>query len=141
MAIGNSDVESSMISEISLTPLVDVMFTVMIVFIVSMPLLTNIIPITLPKAAPTLPAQKISEVRVSISSDGDVFINQTSIPPASLEHELRKLKENKELRVEILADERVAYREVARAMAQIQRAGVSKFTFVILPDHVTQPAK
>ena len=139
MSIGNSDSDNGMMSEINLTPLVDVMFTVLIVFIVSIPLLTNVIPITLPKAA-TTSAQKISDVRVSISSSGEVFIDQTSIPAASLETELRKLKFGKDLRVEILADERVPYREVARAMAQIQRAGITKFTFVILPDDAVQSA-
>lgn len=128
------DSEVSTISEINLTPLVDVIFTILVVFIVSIPLLTNVISVNLPKTRPTEAVQKVSDVRVSIHANGEILLDQMKIPTASLEHELEKLNTDGELRVEILADEMVLYREVARAMAQIKRAGVEKFTFVILPE-------
>jgi len=128
------DSEVSTISEINLTPLVDVIFTILVVFIVSIPLLTNVISVNLPKTRPTEAVQKVSDVRVSIHANGEILLDQMKIPAASLEHELKKLNTDGELRVEILADEMVLYREVARAMAQIKRAGVEKFTFVILPE-------
>lgn len=128
------DSEVSTISEINLTPLVDVIFTILVVFIVSIPLLTNVISVNLPKTRPTEAVQKVSDVRVSIHANGEILLDQMKIPTASLEHELKKLNTDGELRVEILADEMALYREVARAMAQIKRAGVEKFTFVILPE-------
>lgn len=131
----DSDSEIATISEINLTPLVDVIFTILVVFLVSIPLLTNVITVNLPKTAPTDASQKASDMRVSIDANGDLFLNQVRIPPNSLESELRKHNVGGQLRVAILADEAVAYREVARAMVQIRRAGVEKFTFVILPEH------
>ncbi len=134
MARDDSDFDSKVIGEINLTPLVDVIFIVLIVFIVSIPLLTNVIPVSLPRTAPTAEAQKVSDVRVSIDASGQVFLDQARIPADALEGELRRRNVDGNLRVEILADEAVAYREVARAMAQIRRAGISRFTFVILPE-------
>ncbi|PKO93535.1 MAG: biopolymer transporter ExbD [Betaproteobacteria bacterium HGW-Betaproteobacteria-1] len=131
----DSDSESGTISEINLTPLVDVIFTILVVFIVSIPLLTNVITVNLPKTAPTETIQKVSDMRVSIAANGEMFLNQEKIAPNGLEAELRKHNVGGQLRVEILADEAVAYREVARAMVQIRRAGVEKFTFVVLPEH------
>jgi biopolymer transport protein ExbD len=131
----DSDSDSGMVSEINLTPLVDVIFTILVVFIVSIPLLTNIVTVNLPKTPPTDSSQKASDMRVSISATGTVFLNETNILPTALEEELKKHNVDGQLRVEILADESVAYREVARAMVQIQRAGVERFTFVILPEH------
>lgn len=134
MARDDSDFDSGVIGEINLTPLVDVIFTILIVFIVSIPLLTNVIPVSLPRTAPTAEAQKVSDVRVSIDAAGQVFLDQTRIAADALEGELRRRNAEGNLRVEILADEAVAYREVARAMAQIRRAGITRFTFVILPE-------
>jgi len=131
----DSDSESNAISEINLTPLVDVIFTILVVFIVSIPLLTNVITVNLPKTAPTDASQKASDMRVNIAANGEMFLNQEKIAPNMLEAELRKHNAGGQLRVEILADEAVVYREVARAMVQIRRAGVEKFTFVVLPEH------
>ena len=66
---------------------------------------------------------------------------QTKIPATSLEAELKKRNTQGDLQVQIMADEKVEYREVAKAMAQIQRSGVTKFTFVMLPDSATPAAK
>ncbi len=128
------DSDVNVVSEINLTPLVDVIFTILVVFIVSIPLLTNVISVNLPKTRPTEAVQKVSDVRVSIYPNGEILLDQQKIPAANLEHELKRLNTDGQLRVEILADEMVLYREVARAMAQIKRAGVEKFTFVILPE-------
>ena len=83
----------------------------------------------------------MNDVKVSITSTADVYVDETKIPAASLEIELKKRNIQGDLQVQIMADEKVAYREVAKAMAQIQRAGVSKFTFVMLPDTAMQSAK
>lgn len=123
-----------MMSEINVTPLVDVMLVLLTVFIVTAPLLMNAVSVNLPKASASMALQKISDVQVSISAKGEVFVDKTPIPATALENTLKQRKAKTEIRVEILADERVPYREVARAMAQIQRAGISKFTFVMLPD-------
>lgn len=131
----DSDTDINTISEINLTPLVDVIFTILVVFIVSIPLLTNVISVSLPKTAPTETSQSVSDMRVSIAANGELKLNEHVIPPEALEQALRQHNVDGQLRVEILADEAVAYLEVARAMVQIRRAGVEKFTFVVRPEH------
>jgi biopolymer transport protein ExbD len=135
MLLHDSENDINTINEINLTPLVDVIFTILVVFIVSIPLLTNIISVNLPKTLPTEVGQMVSDMRVSISASGEVRLNDEVIPAAALEKSLRQNNVDGLLRVEILADEAVAYREVARVMVQIRRAGVEKFTFVVQPEH------
>jgi biopolymer transport protein ExbD len=133
--------DGGMMSEINVTPLVDVMLVLLTVFIVTAPLLMNSVAVKLPKAAATTSLQKVNDVRVSITKASDVYIDETKIAASSLEVELKKRNVKDDLQVQIMADEGVVYGEVAKAMAQIQRAGVSKFTFVMLPDAATHSAQ
>lgn len=137
----DSSSEGGMMSEINVTPLVDVMLVLLTVFIVTAPLLMNSVAVKLPKVAATTSLQKMNDVKVSITNTADVYIDEEKISAASLEIELKKRNIQGDLQVQIMADEKVAYREVAKAMAQIQRAGVSKFTFVMLPDTAIQSAQ
>lgn len=138
MSMDNYGSDGGMMSEINVTPLVDVMLVLLTVFIVTAPLLMNSVAVKLPKAAATTSLQKVNDVRVSITKASEVYIDETKIAATSLEVELKKRNVKGDLQVQIMADEGVVYGEVAKAMAQIQRAGVSKFTFVMLPDAATQ---
>lgn len=140
-SMDSSSAEGGMMSEINVTPLVDVMLVLLTVFIVTAPLLMNSVSVKLPQAAATTSLQKMNDVKVSITNAADIYIDETKIPATALEIELKKRNVQGDLQVQIMADEKVAYREVAKAMAQIQRAGVSKFTFVMLPDTALQPAQ
>lgn len=122
-----------MMSEINVTPLVDVMLVLLTVFIVTAPLLMNAVSVKLPKATTTTSISKINSIRLSLTEDGSVFLDKTKIV-GNLELELRKVKSSSESSVEILADEKVPYGKVAKVMAQVQRAGITKFSFVMLPD-------
>jgi len=141
MSMDNYGSEGGMMSDINVTPLVDVMLVLLTVFIVTAPLLMNSVAVKLPKVAATTSLQKMNDVKVSITSGADLYVDQIKIPANTLEAELRKRNTQGDLQVQIMADEGIAYREVAKAMAQIQRAGVSKFTFVMLPDTATQSAQ
>ena len=132
--------EGGMMSEINVTPLVDVMLVLLTVFIVTAPLLMNSVSVKLPKVAATTSLQQSKDVKVSITKAADVFIDETKITAGALEPELKKLNRKGDLQVQIMADEGVVYGEVAKAMAQIQRAGVTKFTFIMLPDTATKAA-
>lgn len=136
LVTGNNE---TMMSEINVTPLVDVMLVLLTVFIVTAPLLMNAVQVRLPKAAATTASSKIDSVRISILEDGALYVDQRRIE-GGLETELRRLRGQGEFSVEILADEKVDYGHVARAMAQVQRAGISKFAFVMLPED-TKPTK
>ncbi|PKM30739.1 MAG: biopolymer transporter ExbD [Gammaproteobacteria bacterium HGW-Gammaproteobacteria-11] len=130
MAMSSQDNDDVM-SEINVTPLVDVMLVLLVVFIVTAPMLTNSIPINLPKTDAVAPLEISDPLIVSINSEGKVFINEDEIQPDLLETNLLQAKsDDADVRVQLKADDEVNYGEVARAMAAIERAGITKLAVV-----------
>ncbi|WP_122678688.1 ExbD/TolR family protein [Pseudomonas viridiflava] len=118
-------------SEINVTPLVDVMLVLLVVFIVTAPLLTNSIPINLPKTESVAPVEQKDPLVVSIDGQGKLFINKDEVQPDLLETNLKAAKEKApDVRVQLQADDGVNYGEVARAMASIERAGITKLSVI-----------
>jgi biopolymer transport protein ExbD len=130
MAFSTQDSDEVM-SEINVTPLVDVMLVLLVVFIVTAPLLTNSIPINLPKTEAVAPLEQKDPLVVSIDDKGKLFINKDEVQPDLLETNLKAAKDkNADVRVQLQADNGVNYGEVARAMASIERAGITKLSVV-----------
>lgn len=130
MAFSTQD-SDEVLSEINVTPLVDVMLVLLVVFIVTAPLLTNAIPINLPKTEAVAPVEQKDPLVVSIDGSGKLFINKDELQPDALEGSLKAAKaKDAELRVQLQADDGVNYGEVARAMAAIERAGISKLAVI-----------
>ncbi|KPC11455.1 ExbD/TolR family protein [Pseudomonas syringae group genomosp. 3] len=130
MAFSTQDTDE-VLSEINVTPLVDVMLVLLVVFIVTAPLLTNSIPINLPKTESVAPLEQKDPLVVSIDGQGKLFINKDEIQPDLLETNLKAAKEKApEVRVQLQADNGVNYGEVARAMASIERAGITKLSVI-----------
>jgi len=134
MAFSTQD-SDEVLSEINVTPLVDVMLVLLVVFIVTAPLLTNSIPINLPKTEAVAPLEQKDPLVVSIDGEGKLFINKDEIQADLLESNLIQAKQqaevaHEELRVQLQADDGVNYGEVARAMAAIERAGITKLAVI-----------
>lgn len=130
MAFSTQD-SDEVLSEINVTPLVDVMLVLLVVFIVTAPLLTNSIPINLPKTEAVAPADQKDPLVVSIDGEGKLFINKDEIQPELLETSLIDAKaKDAEVKVQLQADDGVNYGEVARAMAAIERAGITKLAVI-----------
>ena len=122
---GSADV----LSEINITPLVDVMLVLMVVFLLTAPLLNNVVKINLPKTATTAPADTPKPVTVSVDAAGQVFIDKRVVGLDALEPELKQLvAASPELALSLQADEAVPYKSVAKAMAAISRSGVTKLS-------------
>ena len=130
MAFSTQD-SDEVLSEINVTPLVDVMLVQLVVFIVTAPLLTNSIPINLPKTESVAPVEQKDPLVVSIDGQGKLFINKDEIQPDLLETNLKAAREKApDVRVQLQADDGVNYGEVARAMASIERAGITKLSVI-----------
>ncbi|MEK1940233.1 MAG: biopolymer transporter ExbD [Pseudomonas sp.] len=130
MAFSTQD-SDEVLSEINVTPLVDVMLVLLVVFIVTAPLLTNAIPINLPKTEAVAPVEQKDPLVVSIDGEGKVFLNKDEIQPELLQSNLENAKaKDAELRVQLQADEKVDYGQVAKAMASIERAGITKLSVI-----------
>ncbi|OUM04788.1 biopolymer transporter ExbD [Pseudomonas syringae] len=130
MAFSTQDTDE-VLSEINVTPLVDVMLVLLVVFIVTAPLLTNSIPINLPKTESVAPVEQKDPLVVSIDGQGKLFINKDETWPDLLETHLKAAREKApDVRVQLQADNGVNYGEVARAMASIERAGITKLSVI-----------
>jgi len=126
-----SDDESAM-SEINVTPLVDVMLVLVIILLVTAPLLTQSVQVKLPKTTQTVADTQKQPLQLGIDAQGMVTLNkvaQTDL--AILETNLKtELTKDAEIGVHLYADQAVVYGKVAEVMAIVQHAGISKIAFV-----------
>lgn len=130
----NTGGDDNMMSEINVTPLVDVMLVLLTVFIVTAPLLMNSVPVNLPKASSDLTLTQPESINISVTADGTMYFSDETVNAEQLDMALMDAAQNVDTSVEIFADEKAEYGTVAKVMAAIQRAGISKFTFVIQPE-------
>lgn len=119
-------------SEINVTPFVDVMLVLLIIFMVAAPLLTVGVPLDLPKTnAKALPQEKEEPLTVNIDADGKVYIQKTEIGMATLLPKLAAIAEARESKkVYLRADANVDYGLVARVMGDLNAAGFTSIGMV-----------
>ena len=124
-----------MAAEINVTPLVDVMLVLLIVFMITAPLLTTGVEVSLPMAsAENLRAPQTQPLSVSLNSNGDIFIQETEIQPDELVSTLYAIAgEGYEERIFLRADEGVNYGQVMGVMTRMQRAGFRNIALVTDP--------
>ncbi|WP_024298182.1 biopolymer transporter ExbD [Methylomicrobium lacus] len=134
MAFKTQEDDGDVMGEINVTPLVDVMLVLLVVFIVTAPLLTNAVHVNLPKTAETAPPEEKDPVYLSVDAQGKVFIDKREIAVDAVENELKtRQAANPELALNLNADDGVQYGVVAKVMAAIERAGVTKLSVLTAP--------
>ncbi|MGZ5049540.1 MAG: ExbD/TolR family protein [Methylobacter sp.] len=136
MAISTKDggADDDVMGEINVTPLVDVMLVLLVVFIVTAPLLTQAVHVNLPKTAETAPPEEKEAVYVSVDAKGKVFIDKTEIALESFEKELLARKAaDPEIALNLNADDGVQYGTVAKVMSSIERSGITKLSVLTVP--------
>jgi len=126
--------EDDVMSEINVTPLVDVMLVLLVVFIVTAPLLTQAVHVNLPKTAETAPPEEKDAVYISVDAKGKVFLDKTEIALENFENELVTRKAaDPEIALNLNADDAVQYGTVAKVMASIERSGITKLAVLTVP--------
>ena len=119
------------ISEINVTPFVDVMLVLLIIFMVTAPLLTSGIKINLPESSSVLKNEKKDPVTVSINSKGEIFIQKQKFSKNQLIKKLSLLKKNNQnLKIYIKGDKRLDYGKVMDLMNLINQSGFKKVALV-----------
>ena len=119
------------ISEINVTPFVDVMLVLLIIFMVTAPLLTAGIKINLPESASVLKNEKNDPVTVSMNSKGEIYIQKKKISPEDLIKRLIALKgQNKDLKIYIKGDKNLNYGKIMDLMSFINKSGFKKVALV-----------
>ena len=134
MAFGTQDDADEVMNEINMTPLVDVMLVLLIIFIITVPVMKHAVPVDLPRASAERENVKPETIRLSVTADGKYHWNETDISDEELEPRLKaEASKDPQPDLHIRGDKSVRYERVAQAMAAAQRAGVRKIGFVTDP--------
>jgi biopolymer transport protein ExbD len=137
MSIGPSsdDGEDQMTASINTTPLVDVMLVLLIIFLITIPVVTHTVPVKLPKERNVPTQTKPENILISVNQDGDVFWGQT--PMRDTEELVERLKKESvrvpQPEVHIRGDQNVRYESVGKVVVACQRAGIAKVGFITEP--------
>ena len=134
MAFKPQSEDENAMSEINVTPLVDVMLVLVIILLVTAPLLTQSVHVKLPKTAETTADINAQPLQVGIDAQGAITINKNPVANlGALEIALKaELGKNPEIGVHLYADQTVVYAKIAKVMATVQHAGIVKLAFVTL---------
>ena len=135
MNLGSGGDEDEVVSTINTTPLVDVMLVLLIIFLITIPVVTQSVNVRLPNET-NLPRQtKPENVEISVNKDGDVFWNLQLVPDSNtLVEKLKKVSVlDPQPEVHIRGDQETRYESVGRVVFACQRAGILKISFVTEP--------
>ncbi len=136
MSVGSADDgEEQMNSTINTTPLVDVMLVLLIIFLITIPAITQSITLSLPKERNVVTVTKPENILLAVSKDGDVYWNTRLMADSEALVEALKKESVKEPQPElhICGDENVRYEAVGKLIVACQRAGIAKVAFVTEP--------
>ncbi len=132
MAISSGGDNDEVLSEINITPMVDVMLVLLVVFIITAPLMTNAINVNLPDTETTVQIEEPKKPLVlSIDAEGKIYLDKDEYALEILQQELESRKlSDPELRLNLNADDAVNYGVVAKVMVLIEKAGIEKLSMV-----------
>ncbi|GKS84333.1 MULTISPECIES: biopolymer transporter ExbD [unclassified Acidovorax] len=134
MSFGTQDDSDEVMNEINMTPLVDVMLVLLIIFIITVPVMKHAVPVDLPRASNQREDVKPETIRLSVTADGKYHWNELTIGDDELEPRLKaEAVKDPQPDLHIRGDKEVRYERVAQAMSAAQRAGVRKIGFVTEP--------
>ncbi|BBP01301.1 ExbD/TolR family protein [Sulfuriferula nivalis] len=136
MAFGGLNTQSNTptMAEINMIPLIDVMLVLLVIFIITAPMMTNAVKIDLPTATSAPNPVKPETVQLSIDASNQIFWNDGKIDPSELNVRLQQAaSKSPQPELQIRADGNIAYRHVAKMMADVANAGLTKIAFVTDP--------
>ncbi len=136
MNVGSSDGDDDeVVSAINTTPLVDVMLVLLIIFLITIPVVTHTVPVQLPKETNVPRQTKPENINISVNREGDIFWNEQRV--ANVDTLVEKLKKVSVLtpqpEVQIRGDGGARYEYVGKVVFACQRAGIVKIGFITEP--------
>jgi biopolymer transport protein TolR len=134
MAFDQGSPANDAISQINVTPLVDVMLVLLIIFMVTAPILQQGVPVDLPKVAASPLAGEQEQLVVNVAKDGRVYLNDTAMTTGQLTEKLRAIAAARpDRQLYVRADQAVPYGQVMRVMGAVRDAGLVKVGLVTEP--------
>ena len=136
MHLGNNDADDEIISTINTTPLVDVMLVLLIIFLITIPVVTTSVKVDLPKETNAVRETKPDNLILSVDAQGKVFLFDTPVKnPADLQARLKTFAAKEpQPEVQIRGDANSPFEAVGRVLYAVQQAGLSKVGFITEPE-------
>jgi len=135
MSVGGAGDEDEVISTINTTPLVDVMLVLLIIFLITIPVVIQQVPVSLPKERNVPTQTKPENITIAVNKDGDIYWGTELIPStAALFEKLKPIAtQQPQPEIHVRADEETRYEFVGRVVATCQRAAIMKIGFITEP--------
>jgi biopolymer transport protein ExbD len=135
MTFSDADDEAEVIGTINTTPLVDVMLVLLIIFLITIPVVTHTVPVKLPDEVVNPYKTKPDNIVLAVNKQGDVFWNEKLVPNTA--ELLTRLKassiQEPQPQVHIRGDQATRYEAIGKVILAAQRAGISKVSFITQP--------
>ncbi|MES2490209.1 MAG: biopolymer transporter ExbD [Pseudomonadota bacterium] len=136
MQIGSAEEdEDEVIASINTTPLVDVMLVLLIIFLITIPVVTHTVPVDLPTERNQPTQTKPENIIIAVDRDGNVFWNEKRVPdlPALFERMKTVAVKLPQPEIHIRGDQAVRYQSIGEVVVTCQRAGIAKISFITEP--------
>ena len=128
--------EQQVMSDINTTPLVDIMLVLLIIFLITIPIITKTVPVKLPKAVNIATKTKPENITISVDVDGGIWWNGRLVPDRDtlIKYVVNEAVKVPQPEVHIRGDAGVRYEAIGRTLYSIQRGGLTKVGFITEPD-------
>jgi biopolymer transport protein ExbD len=136
MNVQSSEEEASVMASINTTPLVDVMLVLLIIFLITIPVITKTVPVKLPNAN-NIPTQtKPQDITIAVDQAGNVYWNDKMIgdPNQLLTLIEQQAVRNPQPEIHIRGDKQASYKSIGHVLYELQRGGMVKVSFITEPD-------
>lgn len=135
ISFGPAAGEDELLSTINTTPLVDVMLVLLIIFLITVPVVTHTVPVSLPREANQPTQTKPQNINISVDKNGNIYWNQVELPNlAALQVKMNgAATQLPQPEVHIWGDANAHYQSVGEVLLSCQRAGIQKVGFITEP--------
>jgi biopolymer transport protein ExbD len=130
----SQDGDEEVIASINTTPLVDVMLVLLIIFLITIPVVTHTVPVQLPKETVSPLQTKPDSIEIAVDKDGKIFWNTQRIDNAKLLTQLKAASQKTpQPEVHVRGDQTTRYEFIGRVVTDCERAGIAKVSFITQP--------
>jgi biopolymer transport protein ExbD len=135
ISFGQGGEEDELLGSINTTPLVDVMLVLLIIFLITVPVVTHTVPVSLPRETNQPTQTKPQNINISVDKNGAIYWNQSKLPSLAVLQQkfLAVSGQNPQPEVHIWGDQDAHYESVGEVLLACQRAGIQKVGFITQP--------
>ena len=134
MSVGGEGDEDEVISSINTTPLVDVMLVLLIIFLITIPVVTHTVQLQLPKETVQPLQTQPKSIEIAVNRDGDFFWYEQHVDAQTMLDRLKAASvQNPQPEVHIRGDQQTRYEFIGRVIVACERAGIAKVSFITEP--------